>query len=162
MTGGRKIWIICLAWILVGGICALLIAHFIRNHNADEYVEIRGSDVFQSGVAVAKTGADVLRALDQSADVPCSQDDIATLRGIVFKVAFLADAGRLRDGKLVCTGIWGVFENPIAMPPRSRVVGANSTILWKATSGVVPTDVKVDMASPFQRVRRWAIRPAAR
>lgn len=147
MTGVRKTWIICLAWVLVGGICALLIVHFIRNQNADEYVDYYGSDVFQNAVSVAETGSEVLRMLDQSADTPCSEEDIARLRGIVFKVAFLADVGRLRDGKLICTGIWGVFEKPIAMPPRSRVIGANSTTLWKGTSGIVPVDAKVDMAS---------------
>ena len=146
-AGRRSIWIICLVWICLGGICALVIAEFIRNHDADGYVDYYGSDVFQNAVSVAETSLTVLRALDRSDDMPCSADDLEAMRGVVFSAPYLADVGRIRDGYLVCTGIWGELASPVKMPPPSQVVGVNAAILWKDTRGIAPAGLAVDMAS---------------
>ncbi|MBB4123529.1 EAL domain-containing protein [Martelella radicis] len=146
-VGRRNIWIIGLVWAFVGGICSLLIAEFFQNHTADEYVDYYGSDVFRNAVSVAETGLTVLGTLDQSPDEPCSASDVEAMRSIVFSVPFLADVGRLQDGKLVCTGIWGELAAPVTMPPRSKVIAVNGTILWKATDGIVPAGLTADMAS---------------
>ena len=143
----RSIWIICLVWVCLGGICALVIAEFIRNHNADEYVDYYGSDVFQNAVSVAETSLTVLRTLDRSDDAPCSAEDLEAMRGVVFAAPYLADVGRLRDGYLVCTGIWGELATPVKMPPSSEVIGVNAAILWKGIRSIAPAGLAADMAS---------------
>ncbi|WP_187326866.1 EAL domain-containing protein [Martelella lutilitoris] len=124
-----------------------MIAEFISNHNADEHVDYYGSDVFQNAVSVAETSLAVLRTLDRSSDASCSADDLEAMRRIVFVVPFLADVGRLQEGKLACTGVWGKLATPVTLPPFSEVVGVNSAILWKGASGVVPSGLAADMAS---------------
>ncbi len=146
-SGKRSIWIIGLVWAIVGGICSLLVAEFFQNHTADEYVDYYGADVFRNSVSVATTGLSVLGTLDRSDEEPCSANDIAAMRNIVFEIPFLADVGRLQDGKLVCTGIWGALATPVAMPPSSRVDDLSSAILWKDTNGVLPAGLRADMAS---------------
>ena len=146
-AGRRSIWIICLVWVFLGGICSLVIAEFIRNHNADEYVDYYGSDVFQSAVSVAETSLMVLRTLDRSDNAPCSPEDLEAMRGVVFAAPYLTDVGRLRGGYLVCTGIWGELAMPVKMPPRSQVVGVNAATLWKGARGIAPAGLAVDMSS---------------
>ncbi|TNB46278.1 EAL domain-containing protein [Martelella lutilitoris] len=146
-AGRRKIRFIPFIWMFLGGICAWVVAECISNNSADEYVDYYGSDVFKNAVSVAETSVAVLHALDQSPHVSCSPEDLEAMRRIVFVVPLLADVGRLREGELACTGVWGTFATPVAMPPISRVIGVNAATLWRGASGVVRGDLAADMAS---------------
>jgi len=47
---------------------------------------------------------------------PCSPDDLDTLRRIALEASHLSDVGRIAEGRIVCTALWGKLADPILLP----------------------------------------------
>lgn len=94
---------------------------------------------------VARASVDSLnRALRISAE-PCGPKDLAELRLIAFNSRYIKDVGRLINGELHCTAIWGRFTAPVDLAPPHRVVRGYS--LWRSVTAPGDDRINVDLAS---------------
>jgi sensor c-di-GMP phosphodiesterase-like protein len=58
----------------------------------------------------------MLAAMRASQRTFCSEDEIASFRNLVFLSEYLKEAGRVRDGRIVCSTMLGRLGEPIALP----------------------------------------------
>jgi len=80
-----------------------------------------GLDPFASRILEeAETSANAARATLASVNHPpyplCSGEEIDWLRRLVFESQYVKDAGRIRDGKIVCSATLGRLEHPSVLP----------------------------------------------
>lgn len=59
----------------------------------------------------------------------CSTTDILALKKITFRSSYMSDVGRIQDGHLVCSALWGGMT-PFKLPPPRYASG--DTQLWSA------------------------------
>jgi sensor c-di-GMP phosphodiesterase-like protein len=71
--------------------------------------------------ASSREARQILTAASRPLHPICSNPDIDDLRRLVFESEYLKDAGRIRDGKIVCSAIAWRLAQPEALPPRSFV-----------------------------------------
>ncbi|WP_368738915.1 CSS-motif domain-containing protein, partial [Escherichia coli] len=62
---------------------------------------------------------------------PCSATDIDSLKEIAFRSSYMNDIGRIRDGRLVCSALWG-RSRPYSLPAPRCSSGAAR--LWHASA----------------------------
>lgn len=60
---------------------------------------------------------------------PCSTTDILALKKITFRSSYMSDVGRIQDGHLVCSALWGRMA-PFRLPAPRYASG--DTQLWSA------------------------------
>jgi sensor c-di-GMP phosphodiesterase-like protein len=74
--------------------------------------------ILAEGVAASIDARVVLSALNNSTNPACSDADMALSRSLIFKAEYLKDAGRIRDGKIICSATMGSLAEPLALPNR--------------------------------------------
>jgi sensor c-di-GMP phosphodiesterase-like protein len=52
---------------------------------------------------------------NRSTAPPCSSDDVALLRRLVFTARFIKDVGRVSDGQLLCSSTAGILQPPVSL-----------------------------------------------
>ena len=76
-----------------------------------------------------------LDAVNASPFPPCSDEDLARLRNLVFHGHLVKDIGRVHDGKLYCTSIYGRLKEPMTqgkpdiVTPSGRKIRLNVPLL---------------------------------
>ncbi|MGE8226036.1 MAG: EAL domain-containing protein [Stenotrophomonas sp.] len=74
-----------------------------------------------TAVAIAKArqfAAQRIRSIDAS---PCSDEDIRALKAVAFNSTYMSDVGRIQDGRLICSALWGDL-GAVTLPPSRHVV----------------------------------------
>lgn len=79
---------------------------------------IRTSSVhaMQRAEDVARAALDALRLAEQSRSELCSEADLTALRIAAYSNNYVSDVGRIDQGKILCTALWGVLKTPFALP----------------------------------------------
>ncbi len=62
---------------------------------------------------LGKESSDVLNAVNNFPQEPCSGADLAFMKGLVLETRFVRDVGRIRDNRFICTALLGVIRDPI-------------------------------------------------
>ncbi|MGE6331635.1 EAL domain-containing protein [Stenotrophomonas sp. NPDC077659] len=100
---------------------------YVRDKEASEAI---------ADAAVARSEAISLArraAAEQAARIgkpPCSAADIDALREIAFRSSYISDIGRIHDGRLVCSALWG-SSRPYNLP--APHLSAGPIQLWHAS-----------------------------
>lgn len=94
---------------------------------------------------VARAGVDGLNKALLIDAAPCGDEDLAELRLIAFHSRYIKDVGRLSNGRLICTAIWGRLPTPVKLVAPNRLVRGYS--LWRSVAAPGDGRIKVDLAS---------------
>lgn len=130
---------------LLGALSCLVAGHLVLLETSRTRLDDYANDVLTHGIVVATQSIRVLRAVEAGRDPFCSDANLADLRYLLFQNEYLHDIGRVRDGRLVCSAIWGRLKEPIVLPPPQRRQ-SNNDLLWANIEGPADPRVVVDMA----------------
>lgn len=131
---------------LFGALLALAVGQWILARSSQQQLHSYAVGLLRHSVAVGASGNTMFRTVGQSAHVPCSRLDLDEMRYLIFAQPSLYDIGRVRDGYLLCTANWGVFDMPLKLPPPHRQQ-ANGNRLWHDAPNVADRRMVVDMAA---------------
>lgn len=67
--------------------------------------------------ASSRESRSVLATIVASKRALCSEEELASLRLLIFRSEYLQDAGHIRNGKIVCSATLGRLDQPIPIPP---------------------------------------------
>lgn len=130
----------------IAGVCLSLLAAQVLLTNVEQSRLLSyANSVLAHAVDVAASNSQELAAVLALDTSPCSEDDIDRLRNRVFKARYVADIGRVVDGRVACSAVWGRLTPPRPVPP-SRFVSARGVKLWVASSDVLSPGITADMA----------------
>lgn len=88
----------------------------------------------------------ILKAANASRLPFCSDQEISQLRGFAFRSLAVKDVGRVRDGDLYCSGVFGRLELPMPMPTSDITTEAG----WRIYAIVPPQLAADDHATIFE------------
>ena len=110
----------------VAGATAVCLLAMLAVAQAILYVRDKAGAEAVAEAAVARSEAISLArrvAAEQASRIgqpPCSANDIDSLKEIAFRSSYMSDIGRIRDGRLVCSALWG-RSRPLH-PPRPTLL----------------------------------------
>ena len=133
--------------IILGGILTVVAQFIVLARSEDQRADQYGEEVFTRSVAIAADGTAVIQQLNESANILCSEDDLAMMRELAFRLESLGDVGRVEDGALICSAMWGDFTPARKLPQVMREDRLNGTDFWRKTVGLLPIDEPVDVAA---------------
>lgn len=108
----------------VAGATAVCLLAMLAVAQAILYVRDKAGAEAVAEAAVARSEAISLArrvAAEQASRIgqpPCSATDIDSLKEIAFRSSYMSDIGRIRDGRLVCSALWGA-RAPTPSPPHA-------------------------------------------
>lgn len=94
---------------------------------------------------VARASVDGLNRVLRISAEPCSPKDLAELRLIAFYSRYIKDVGRVVNGRLLCTAMWGRLPTPVELALPHRMVRGYS--LWRSVPAPGDDRIRVDLAS---------------
>lgn len=136
---------------LVGVLIGLVLGQMTLVRIADARLHDYNRNLLQHAVAVAMDSRAALSIVNAADAVPCSDIDLDNMRRLSFKSEHLRDIGRLKDGRIICTALWGRLPAPIALPPPQRRQH-DDDILWRGISAVRDLGIPVDVAGRHSAV----------
>ena len=154
------------ALILVGLIGSLIFVsaqYFLMLGTADEMIRRETDTIFARTEAIARSNITTFARLQNSPNPPCTPADLNDMRGLVFDTMYLADVGRMVDGQVGCTALWGTLPDPPALPEPDRISRANGVSLWWDEVGLVPLKAPVNLValgSSIVFIPQWIFRDA--
>lgn len=138
---------LCLAACVVLGIAtSLWVAQRIWVEANNVRVNSYAQSILLHADTIAHALTQTLATLEASDSAPCSPKDLNTLKETVFMQRYIRDVGRIKDGIITCTALWGVLPEPFTIKDRSRTTRNNVT-LWSHTTSYIETDSTMDIAS---------------
>lgn len=95
--------------------------------------------------AVAKDLSSALAYLNATPPGDCGVADLVALKKATFEFRFIKDAGRLRDGAITCSAMWGPFEqaHQVGTP---TLVTRDDVTLWLGVSSYAMPDKLIDVS----------------
>ncbi|MYZ41651.1 EAL domain-containing protein [Schauerella aestuarii] len=127
------------------GVGAIVGRHVAFQH-ADHELGAVNAEVLKMAMQIANEGKMALREATQSTLPPCSAADLLELRALFFRFRYMRDIGRVIDGQLVCSAVWGTLRQQLAVPPEDYVA-TQGTRLWKDRANLVDDRITNDMAA---------------
>lgn len=102
---------------------AVLYVQDVERASAAARLAVGQAEVIARSSAAAAKQALATRGED------CSDTDLRNLKAIAFSSSYMSDVGKVRDGQIVCTALWGALEPPMVLPaPRFQRNGAGVMI----------------------------------
>lgn len=84
----------------------------------------------QAEVIARSSSAAAVKAQAERGD-DCSEDDLRNLKSIAFGSSYISDVGKVRDGEIICTALWGVLKEPMLLPPPR--FERNGARIWRSS-----------------------------
>jgi sensor c-di-GMP phosphodiesterase-like protein len=103
--------------IALGAVVGYLVGRVMLQRAAESDLLRYADDLVKHSEAYGEEISSIFAAARASHLPFCSEDDIFRLRGLAFNSQIVKDVGRIRDGKLYCSGTLGRLPQPWAMPP---------------------------------------------
>jgi sensor c-di-GMP phosphodiesterase-like protein len=82
-------------------------------------------------VAFSRDAHAVLDAMNASRAPFCSDADLESILGLVYRSHFLKEAGRVRDGKIACSTTFGRMNLPNSEQPKPDFIGADGVKVFQ-------------------------------
>ncbi len=134
----------------VGGCAGYLLArHWILDH-AQRRVAAAADDAKGELAGAIGESRAMLRGMNTTWDGTCSANEIARLRALVFQSHHLKEAGRIRNGRVVCSTTFGQVADQ-ALPHPDFVQGDGTSLYRDLPHFQIPghTTITVQMGSAF-------------
>lgn len=119
---------------LAGALAAMAWGQWVADHRQYEGLQHYSQRLLARADDIADEERHVLQQLQRHLQTPCSEDNLEELRFQLFQAQHLRDVGRLRDGALVCSAMWGRLATPWPLPQSDRQAGG--TRLWKSVVNI--------------------------
>src|SRR5690554_3287714 len=103
---GKQVTAVFLA-ACIGALAGVAIGQAVLVQVADRTLVQYATDLRDFALDVAQTSRNALSEINASSDAMCSEHDLTELRHRAFQSKYLRDAGRIEDGAIVCTALWG-------------------------------------------------------
>ncbi|WP_110947557.1 EAL domain-containing protein [Pseudomonas bohemica] len=127
-------------------IFALWLSQVLWLESNQTQVDSYASSILKHAENVAADLTAALLDLDQLESNPCSPADMGRLKQITFNYQFVKDAGRIIDGKILCSALWGIFNNPYNLPDNGKKTRNNYTI-WSDIPSYTDTNNRFDISA---------------
>lgn len=138
---------ITLVFAITAGMAAcLLLAQLLWSESANYRLQSYTSTLLRHAESVASNVSGAIAHLEKSRGEDCSGDDMAELRKTVFEFRYIKDAGRVLNGKLACSAVWGAFTQPYDLGTYSMST-RNGARLWLQTPSYSMPDRKIDITA---------------
>jgi sensor c-di-GMP phosphodiesterase-like protein len=102
-----------LATSFLGGCAALCMAALLAISSAKHRMKDYATEFLRQDDIIASEVSSALRQANVVQGEPCSDADMAMLRGLLFQSLYLKDVGRLDKGALVCSALGGRMPKPV-------------------------------------------------
>ncbi|MDD2133441.1 EAL domain-containing protein [Pseudomonas kurunegalensis] len=138
---------LCLAaCLMLGVVISLWVSQRIWAEANNVRINSYAQSILHHAETIAQTLTQTLVILEDSDNLPCSADDLTKLKEIVFMQRYVRDAGRIKDGVIMCTALWGVLSVPFAIKDSGRTTKNNVT-LWNHTPSYITADSRMDISA---------------
>ena len=114
-------WVAAIAIAVLGVVSGTVIGCGLVMFEARVWLESYSRQAAVQADASVSDAQKILTILKQSPYAPCSEDEIAYLRGLVFQSPLVTDAGRLAGGKVACTATGGQAASAALLEPQVRL-----------------------------------------
>ena len=114
-------WVAAIAIAVLGLVSGTVIGCGLVMFEARVWLESYSRQAAVEADASVSDAQKILTILKQSPYEPCSEDEIAYLRGLVFQSPLVKDAGRLAGGKVACTATGGQAASAALLEPQVRL-----------------------------------------
>ncbi|MGB9981146.1 MULTISPECIES: EAL domain-containing protein [unclassified Herbaspirillum] len=105
-----------LLWACLGMLIGLVLAQLALTVSELRHIDASSTQALQRAEDAARATGDALRRAEASPFQQCSEDDLAILRNIAYSNSYVADLGRIDQGMVRCTALWGQLAEPFALP----------------------------------------------
>lgn len=129
-----------------GIVVALLLAQLLWAESSRSRVNSYAQTLLGQSESVAQDLSSALEHLNAMPRDDCSTADLVELKKANFEFRFIKDAGRLRDGKIICSAMWGQFASPRALGAPTLVT-RNDALLWLGVSSYAMPDKRIDISA---------------
>jgi sensor c-di-GMP phosphodiesterase-like protein len=123
------------AWVVIGGFCGGLTGYYLGRAHTEEQAEQQIAETATRAEAIIAsmvTEARALLAEFNAAHLPaCSPAEIELLRGKIYEARNLRDGGRIVDGQMRCSALFGEGEFPRA-PIKPTIRAADGLIFYRS------------------------------
>jgi sensor c-di-GMP phosphodiesterase-like protein len=120
---------------LLGVACGALAGYRIGREIALRQTEgrlsLEATAAISASAAFSRDAHTVLDAMNASRAPFCSEADMESILGLVYRSHFLKEAGRIRDGKIACSTTLGREHLPSEEQPEPDYVGADGVKVFK-------------------------------
>ncbi|MBF8668306.1 CSS-motif domain-containing protein [Pseudomonas putida] len=110
------------ACVALGMATSLWVAQRIWQEANNVRINSYALSILNHAETVAQSLTQALIMLNDTDSPTCSADDLNRLKQAVFEQPFVRDAGRIKDGKITCTALWGGIPNAL----RAKGQGTNN------------------------------------
>jgi sensor c-di-GMP phosphodiesterase-like protein len=124
---------------------ALLLAQLLWAESSRSRVDSYAQTLLVQSEAVAKDLSSALAYLNAAPPGDCGVADLVTLKKATFEFRFIKDAGRLRDGAIICSAMWGPFEQAHQLGTPTLVT-RNDVTLWLGVSSYAMPGKLIDVS----------------
>ena len=105
-----------LLWACLGMLIGLVLAQLALTVSELRHIDASSVQALQRAEDAARATGDALRRAEASPFQHCSDDDLAVLRNIAYANSYVADLGRVDQGMVRCTALWGQLAEPFVLP----------------------------------------------
>jgi len=111
---------VAIASIIAGAACALLASCLLGRalifHLVEGRLALFASHIVAESEASSDEARGALNNLRASPNSSCSDAEVIYLGLQIYQTEYLKDAGRIRNGKIICSGIFGRLNPPFPLP----------------------------------------------
>ncbi|WP_237022552.1 EAL domain-containing protein [Herbaspirillum frisingense] len=105
-----------LLWACLGMLIGMVLAQLALTVSELRHIDASSMQALQRAEDAARATGDALRRAEASPFQQCSDDDLAVLRNIAYANSYVADLGRVDQGMVRCTALWGQLAQPFVLP----------------------------------------------
>jgi sensor c-di-GMP phosphodiesterase-like protein len=113
-----------------GSLAGYLLGRTIALHAAQTQLDAFANHIATEEALASAEARSVLAALHSSSAPLCSETEIVDRSLQIYQSKFLKDAGRIRDGKIICSSIFGRFQHPIPLPATGVSHPDGTVVYW--------------------------------
>ncbi|MET0267868.1 MAG: EAL domain-containing protein [Duganella sp.] len=130
----------------MGVAVSLLLSQLVWSESSKSRINSYTSILLEQAESVAADLTSALKHLDSLPRDDCSASDLIALKRATFEYRSMKDAGRLQEGKIGCSALWGKLEQPHD-PGAPSMVTRNGVALWINVPSYAMPDMRVDLSA---------------
>lgn len=123
--------------------CVSQILWLVSAHNRAESYAV---SILNHSESIAKNLTSTLDKLNNLQGAICTPADLNSLKVISYDSRFVKDAGRIIDGNIICSAMWGNLPSPFHLQG-DGLVTKNNVRLWNDVSSYFPSSTTLDISA---------------